>query len=197
MNLAQTTTNTMPRKAQQRRPQGGTLNNQSPRSRSYSVGNVVAWLAGCAIVLSLALRASTPQDSPDRLVLRSKSSFSLQELSVDLENKGQVELRICESLDRFGACKNWKTSARRLSKQEYEALATLARRADLFGGRSDGAQMDFAYRSLEVQARRYFIAILVTTLNESFTEKGPRKDLLEKLMALEAELTPSVKPVSR
>lgn len=173
------------------------MDSQIPRSRSYSVVNAAAGLAAGAIVLSLALRASTPRDSPDHLVLRSKSSFSLQELSVDLGNKGRVELRICESLDRFGTCKSWKTSTRRLSKQEYETLSTMAKRADLFGGRSDGAQMDFAYRSLEVQARQHYIAILITTLNESFTEKGPRKDLLERLRALEAELRSSVKPVSR
>jgi hypothetical protein len=49
--------------------------------------------------------------------------------------------------------------------------------------------MDFAFRSLEVHARPD-VAILVTSVNPSFTEPGARKELLKSLMTLEDELSP-------
>jgi len=53
--------------------------------------------------------------------------------------------------------------------------------------------MDFAFRWLEVRARND-IAMLVTTLNDSFSESGPRKELLTRLYALEKELTVPEEP---
>jgi hypothetical protein len=161
------------------------------------VGTSILGLAlVAALGLNNALTADT-KEAPDRLVLRSKSSFSLKELTVLLGTEGSLaELRICESLDRFGSCKvQWRAATRVLAKGELDALARMARQAQLFGGRSDGAQMDFAYRSLEVSARRHYLAVLITSLNESFSEDGPRKELLKRLIDIEAGLMPSLKPV--
>lgn len=77
--------------------------------------------------------------------------------------------------------------------EELRTLTRLALEAKLFSGRSDGAQLDFAFRWLEVRAQNH-IAMLVTSLNDSFSVAGPRKELLSRLFALEKELTVSEEP---
>lgn len=132
-------------------------------------------------------------DSPDTLVLRSTNSSLLHILTIDLRKKA-VRFRGCEELDFLGDCKtSWKTGQRGLSSDELMAFKRLTRGAKLFSGRANGGQLDFGFRSLEVHAGNS-IAILVTSLNGSFFQAGPRKDLLLKLQALDAEMASSSKP---
>jgi hypothetical protein len=93
--------------------------------------------------LSIAGAALREIGRPDTLVLRSRSSFSLQELSVDLGRKGVVELRTCAARGSFGGCKiPWRTNQRRLASEELRALARLALEAKLFGGHANGGHVD-------------------------------------------------------
>jgi hypothetical protein len=125
-----------------------------------------------------ALESAKP---PDRLVLRSRSSFSLRELSIDLGPKGLAESRYCAASNSFGGCKiPWKTNQRMLTSEERRILARLALEAKLFNGRANGAHVDLAFRWLEVRARSS-IAMLVM-------EPGPRKELFARLYALEKDL---------
>lgn len=183
----------------QGKPHWRTVTNQTLLSRRLLILITVVGAAFGPIALNSTFGTGSPLKRPDRLVLRGQSIDSLLELSVDLEGpNSRVELSICESPDRFGGCEvSWKRSSRRLAMREREILASMAIRADLFGGRSDGGQIDLAYGSLEVRAGQRDLAILITSANVSFTEEGPRKDLLEKLLALRTELKPKLAPVHK
>jgi hypothetical protein len=168
----------------------------NPSRERGAMKSIRALVVGWLFLNGLSIAGAVPREigRPDTLVLRSRSSFSLQEFSVDLGRKGVVELRTCAARDSFGGCKvPWRTNQRRLVPEELRTLTRLALEAKLFSGRSNGAHMDFAFRWLEVRSRND-IAMLVTTLNDSFSESGPRKDLLTRLYALEKELTVSEEP---
>lgn len=110
----------------------------------------------------------------------------MSELSLDFNQNGIVKFRTCP--DSGGRSKDvCETSQRKLPKEEFQALTRLARDAKLFGGPTNGGQIDFSFRCLEVHAGKD-ISILVTTLNDSFSEPGPRKELLNKLETLDEEL---------
>lgn len=171
------------------------MNRQTRPSEKGATRFIGVLVAGAFFLNGLTAGAALRSiGRPDTLVLRSRSSFSLQELSVDLGRKGVVELRTCAARDSFGGCKAaWRTNQRRLAPDELRTLARLALEAKLFGGRANGAHVDWAFRWLEVRARND-IAMLVTTLNDSFSEAGPRKELLARLIALEGELATSKEP---
>jgi hypothetical protein len=154
------------------------------------------WLAAAVFLTGLASPdAVLPQTSPpDTLVLRSTDSSSLHILTIDLVWGKAVRFRGCDDLDLFGDCKViWKKGQRALSQDELRTLRRLTRDARLFIGRANGGQLDFGFRSLEVHARND-IAILVTSLNDSFFRLGPRRDLLLKLQRLDSEMASSSRP---
>jgi hypothetical protein len=166
------------------------VNRQARRSERGAMKLIGLLVVGALFLneLSAAGAALESIKPPDRLVLRSRSSFSLRELSIDLGPKGLVRLQYCAASDSFGGCKTpWKTNQRMLTSEERRVLARLALEAKLFSGHANGAHVDLAFRWLEVRARSS-IALLVITLNDSFLEPGPRKELFARLYALEKEL---------
>ena len=158
------------------------------QNNSRAMVAIITLITAGAALFAAPARAGSNEVAPDRLVLRSRSSFVVQELTVDLGPSGSAELRTCDPTDRFGCCKDWQINQRHLTHQEHASLQDFARRADLFGGHSTGAQIDLAYRTLEVHARDHNLAVLVTTLNDSFTAAGPRRELLKMLIDIEKEL---------
>jgi hypothetical protein len=166
------------------------VNRRPTRHSRRDIKRAVDILAAGLLFLccsSMADSFAEPTSSPDLLVSRSRSSFSLTELSVDLGQSRAVKFRTCSDSDGCSAC---KTSRRKLSTEEVHVLSRLAREAKLFGGRANGLQIDLAFRWLEVHAGSD-IAILVMTVNDSFSEPGPRKKLFVKLKALEDEMAAS------
>lgn len=165
-------------------------------SRTHRTSRGVVSLAAAYLTAALfsslsataAAAATNPGHGPDRITLHSSSSFSLQELSIDFRSQITARLQVCDSVDRFRKCSTaWKTTERRLSAREVKDLKSLSREADLFTGNMSGGQLDLAFRWLEVHAGSE-VAMLVTSLNNSFSEPGPRKELLTRLKALEKEL---------
>jgi hypothetical protein len=143
----------------------------------------LALLPSC---MSGATLASEPTGTPDKLILWNSNSFFTSRLSIDFGRSGMVKFRNCP--EPVESSKNvCEKRQRALSKGELEALSRLAREAKLFGGRTRGWQIDLAFRSLEVHAQDQ-VEILVTTLNDSFSEPGPRRELLDRLIALEQEM---------
>jgi hypothetical protein len=176
--------------------QGETVSRLALHNRGISMKYFRFWLAGAVFWTGLATTGGAVPpltNSPDTLVLRSTNLSSLHILTVDLYRKRAVRFRACEELDRLGDCKTvWKTQQRELTSGELSIFRRLAREAKLFSGRANGGQLDFGFRSLEVHARND-IAVLVTSLNDSFFQPGPRRDLLLKLQALDAEMASSSK----
>src|SRR4051812_33550272 len=116
-----TTMNIMLARIPPGRQQGGTVNRQARRSERGAMKIIGLLVAGALFLneLPAAGAALEPIKPPDRLVLRSRSSFSLRELSIDLGPKGLVGLRDCAASDSFGGCKTlWKTSQRMLTSDE-------------------------------------------------------------------------------
>lgn len=151
-----------------------------------TIGALIAAALLCGVSAIGAVRASDKQ--PDKLVLQSSSSFSSQAFSVDLRANGVAKLRSCEALDASGNCKGpWRVAKRRVSAQERSSLARLASEANLFGGNTTGGQLDLAFVWLEVHSG-YEIAILVTSLNDSFLVPGPRRQLLDALEVLKKQI---------
>jgi hypothetical protein len=175
------------------RPVGEIVNSPARPNKKLSMTVSIA-LAICVILmesLTVAGAVRQPTKHPDLLVLRSVSSFSMYILTVNLGQRGSVRIKACENLDQFENCREpWDTSQRLLSKEELMMFKKLSQEADLFGGRANGGHLDLAFRSLEVHARND-VAILVTSLNDSFGTPGPRKELLQRLQKLDSEMAAS------
>jgi hypothetical protein len=141
--------------------------------------------------LAVAGDFKPPVKVADLLVLRSTNSSSIHILTINLGERRMARIRACEDLDQFGDCKGaWSTSQRMLTGEEFGALKRLSQEADLFGGRANGGHLDFSFRSLEVRSRND-IAMLVASLNDSFFEPGPRRELLLRLEKLDKEMATS------
>lgn len=167
------------------------MNRQVHHNERIFLKVIGAVAVGALFLNGLSTVGAAPRSigNPDTLVLRSVNSFSLRILSVDLRQEGSVGLRTCEAADALGGCKiPWRTSQKKLSSKELRALSRLTQEAKLFSGRANGAHIDLAFRWLEVRAHND-IAMLVVTLNDSFWEPGPRRMLLERLNALESQLS--------
>jgi hypothetical protein len=144
---------------------------------------VLGFLVGS---MSMPISASEPTGIPDKLILWSSSSFFSSRLSVDFGRSRMIKFRNCP--EPIESSKNACESRQRiLSKEEFRVLSHLALGAKLFSGRTRGWQIDLAFRSLEVHSQDQ-VEILVITLNDSFSEPGPRRQLLDRLIALEDEM---------
>lgn len=110
----------------------------------------------------------------------------MSELSLDFSQNGIVKFRTCPY---SGGCSRdaCETSQKNLPTEEFQTLMRLARDAKLFSCPANGSQIDFSFRWLEVHAGNN-ISILVTTLNDSFSEPGPRKELLDRLETLDEKM---------
>jgi len=166
--------------------------NREHRDRHSESGamRIIGVFFVCISFLNVAGASPRAVGAPDTLILTSESSFSSRVLSIDFGSRGVAEVRTCEDIGVSGLCKSpWKISQRRLSAKEVQEFSRLTQEAKLFEGRSTGGHIDWAFRWLEVRSRNE-IAMLVVTLNSSFSEPDARKRLFEKLAFLEDQLSP-------
>lgn len=165
------------------------MNSRGRHNEGGAMKTIGAFIV-CMLFLTEAGASPRAVGRPDALILTSESSFSSSVLSIDFGLNGIAEVRTCEDVQASGLCKSpWKITQRRLSAKEVQEFSRLTQEAKLFEGRSTGGHIDWAFRWLEVRSKND-IAILVVTLNSSFSEPGPRRRLLEKLSILENQLSP-------
>ena len=153
----------------------------------------------CAALLSLgvagALGVNAKRPPKVRsLVWRSSSSREENKLTIDLE-RHRAELYVfgLGVVTRDGGPPTDRTRkiVRDLPLPEIEDLSRLANAADLFQGETAGIELDFSCVAIEAHGRRGGsgdVNIFVVTANPSFDKPGARRELADRLVAIERRL---------